>query len=373
MLPNVICSTVIQGRARSTTVLGSSLLLERDLEGKLYVNGKQVITRDVMASNGVLHVVDGVLIPENARSFSQLLAVRNLTEMARLVEAAGMTVALDSMTNATLFAPTNDAIRAVPDEVKQSWINNPEQLKQVLSYHVIQPQIRQPTLANNQLVNTSLEGQKIRINFYQSMPFFNALPLRATAQCASVMRWEQEACNGNVHIVDRVMIPPKTTISQWLANNRSFSIMTQLLKDTKLADILDAEGPYTVLAAPDVAFYQIPEETFAEITKDPRKAAMVLKQHILPEHLCCAGFRGDWFSSNRRRTLDGNWIPLQRHLDGSLSAGDATVTSCDQLATNGVIHVVEQVMLSKPTVLPFLSGTRRLGLPGMELIFNNGK
>lgn len=89
ILPNVICSTVIQGRARSVSMLGSSLLLERDLEGKLYVNGKQVITRDVMASNGVLHVIDGVLIPENARSFSQLLSTHNLTELARLVEAAG--------------------------------------------------------------------------------------------------------------------------------------------------------------------------------------------------------------------------------------------------------------------------------------------
>ena len=89
VLPNVICSTVIQGRARSTSLLGSSLLLERDLEGKLYVNGKQVITRDVVASNGVLHVIDGVLIPENARSFSQLLSSHNLTELARLVEAAG--------------------------------------------------------------------------------------------------------------------------------------------------------------------------------------------------------------------------------------------------------------------------------------------
>lgn len=89
VLPNVICSTVIQGRARSTSLLGSSLLLERDLEGKLYVNGKLVITRDVVASNGVLHVIDGVLIPENARSFSQLLSSHNLTELARLVEAAG--------------------------------------------------------------------------------------------------------------------------------------------------------------------------------------------------------------------------------------------------------------------------------------------
>lgn len=169
LLPNVICSTVIQGRARSTTLLGTSLVLERDLEGKLYVNGKQVITRDVMASNGVLHVIDGVLVPENARSFSQLLSSRNLTELSRLVEAAGMTSMFDSLTNATLFAPNNDAVRAVPDAVKQSWMSNPEKLKEVLTYHLIQPQVRQPEFVNNQQYETALKGQSLRMNFYQSV------------------------------------------------------------------------------------------------------------------------------------------------------------------------------------------------------------
>lgn len=96
---------------------------------------------------------------------------------------------------------------------------------------------------------------------------------------------------------------------------------------------------------------------------------------LLLEHMCCAGFRGDWFTGNRRRTFDGNWIAMQRHLDGSLTAGDSHVITCDQQAKNGVIHIVEHVILPKQsTVLPtFLSGTRRLGLPGMELIFSTGK
>ena len=72
--------------------------------------------------------------------------------------------------------------------------------------------------------------------------------MRATAQCSPIMRWEQEACNGNVHTVDRVLMPPSMSIGQWLANNRSFSIMSKLLKDTGLAEILHAEGPYTVMS-----------------------------------------------------------------------------------------------------------------------------
>lgn len=76
---------------------------------------------------------------------------------------------LDSMTNATLFAPNNFAIRSIPDEIKQSWMSNPEKLKEVLSYHLIQPGVHQTTLANNQLIETGLKGQSLRMNFYQSV------------------------------------------------------------------------------------------------------------------------------------------------------------------------------------------------------------
>jgi len=323
-----------------------------------------------VASNGVLHVIDGVLIPENARTFTQLLYSRNLTEMARLVEVAGLGEALDSLSNTTLLAPSNEAIRAVADDVKQSWINDPDQLKDVLFHHVLQSKVHQSTLNDNQLVDTRYSDHKLRFNLHQSMPFFNAVPTRYTVQCANVVRWEQEACNGNIHTVDRVLIPANKTITQWLASNRSFSIMTQLLKVTKLDQILDSEGPFTVLAAPDVAFYQIAEELFSEITKNAVKAAEILKQHIIPEHMCCAGFRGDWFSTNRRKTLDGEWMPLLRHLDGSLSAGEAAVSDCDHIASNGIVHIVDKVILSRSSPIPFLTNTRRVGLGGMELIFN---
>lgn len=178
---------------------------------------------------------------------------------------------------------------------------------------------------------------------YEQMPLFNGVSIRATAQCAPIVRWEQEACNGNVHVVDRVLMPSTGHITQWLASNRSFSIMTQLLKRTKLAELLASEGPFTVLAAPDVAFYQMPEEQLSEMTRYSERAEEVLRHLIIPEQVCCTGFRGDWFTSNRKRTIDGQWINLQRHLDGHLTVGDAQVLTCDNLASNGVVHVVDKV------------------------------
>ena len=65
----------------------------------------------------------------------------------------------------------NYAIRSIPDEIKQSWMTNPEKLKQVLMYHLVQPGVRQAGLANNQMVETGLKGQSVRMNFYQSVSY----------------------------------------------------------------------------------------------------------------------------------------------------------------------------------------------------------
>ena len=65
LLPNVICSEVIQGRAKSRNLLSNFLNLTRSDDGKVFVDDAQVIRADVMATNGVMHIVDAVLVPDD--------------------------------------------------------------------------------------------------------------------------------------------------------------------------------------------------------------------------------------------------------------------------------------------------------------------
>ena len=81
----------------------------------------------------------------------------------------GLTSFLDTLSNATLFAPSNEAIRALPDDIKQSWMTNPDAFKQVLLNHISRPQLKQSAVNNNQLVPTELSGQSLRINIYHSV------------------------------------------------------------------------------------------------------------------------------------------------------------------------------------------------------------
>jgi transforming growth factor-beta-induced protein len=68
LLPNVVCSSVIQGDTQTPNFLNKQTKLTRDADDKLYVDGAQIITSDVMATNGVLYIIDDVLIPDEGIS-----------------------------------------------------------------------------------------------------------------------------------------------------------------------------------------------------------------------------------------------------------------------------------------------------------------
>lgn len=68
ILPNIICSAPIQGHVRTPNLLGQHLQLHRDEDGKLFVNSAQIVVRDIMTTNGVLYLIDEVLVPDGGKS-----------------------------------------------------------------------------------------------------------------------------------------------------------------------------------------------------------------------------------------------------------------------------------------------------------------
>merc|ERR1711963_474981 len=113
LLPNVICTGVIAGKAKTTNINDKYIILERNAEDEILVNEKaMVLNRDVMASNGVIHIIDDVLIPETARTIKEALEESRMTTLEELFKIAGMGEALDAMSNMTIFAPSEKALSA---------------------------------------------------------------------------------------------------------------------------------------------------------------------------------------------------------------------------------------------------------------------
>ena len=85
---------MIQGRARTNNLLGDLVLLERDNKNTLSVEGVELIMSDIMATNGVIHVVNDVIIPSAAKRLSDLLRQRKLTKLLTMIESAKLVMIL---------------------------------------------------------------------------------------------------------------------------------------------------------------------------------------------------------------------------------------------------------------------------------------
>ena len=86
------------------------MLLQRDESGNIAVEGVTLMMKDKLAANGVIHVIEDVIIQESVKSVLDHLKERRAERLLELVEAAGLTKTLDTLTNLTLFAPSERAL-----------------------------------------------------------------------------------------------------------------------------------------------------------------------------------------------------------------------------------------------------------------------
>ena len=119
----------------------------------------------------------------------------------------------------------------------------------------------------------------------------------------------------------------------------SFNTLAKLLTDAGLVETLKGAGPFTVFAPTDEAFAAVPADTLAALGKDKALLTKVLTYHVVAGKVMAADIKpGDV------ATVAGPTIKLSV-VDGKVMVNDATVTSADVVASNGVIHVIDKVLL----------------------------
>ena len=205
-LTDILLYHVVEGKLKSPDVVAVErilTLLGQDVkvtvqEGKVFINDAQVIITDIKAENGIIHVIDAVLIPPNlpdivdtaigAGSFNTLVAALQLT---------GLDEALRQPGPFTVFAPTDDAFAALPDGILDALLANPELLKKVLLYHVVNDELSSEELAGRRYIKTLLNS-RIWVRQCRGELFLNR---------SKVIAADIEASNGTIHVIDRVLIP----------------------------------------------------------------------------------------------------------------------------------------------------------------------
>lgn len=340
LLPNVICSAVTQNRALTRNVLNNYVTLSRRSD-KLTVDGAEVIQSDVMGTNGVMHVIDQVLIPDDAGDILEALERTETSQFLELITAAGLTEKLQNMNNFTMFLPNNDAFKALPPTVLNALSKNANQLEHLIHYHLVPQNIKFQDLMNDVHLPTLDGKNEILVKNYYSFPFSRYSV--KTVQCAPIVQSDVNSCGDTVHIVSKVLMPPSGDILHILKTNPEFTQLMMLIKNFDLEEMFKAQDPITFFAPTNEAFKSLSEAARNKLEKDPEKLTSILKSHMVADVLCCSGvFRNSFSFAAREVNLNGWIIAVEKGRNNGVAVNNVPVVSCDQTATNGVVHSVAQ-------------------------------
>ena len=180
------------------TLLGKRLRFDTT-EGVM-VDGAQVVTADIICSNGVIHVIDAVMIPKS-NIVETAAADGSFTTLVAALQAAGLDDALsDETKDYTVFAPTDDAFAALPAGTVEGLLEEPEgALTDILLYHVAEGRLMAADVIATDMIET-LQGSPLVIETADGV----------TVNGATIIVTDVECSNGVIHVIDAVLIPPES-------------------------------------------------------------------------------------------------------------------------------------------------------------------
>ena len=270
----------------------------------------------------------------------------SFSTLVTAVKAAGLTETLSGKGPFTLFAPTNEAFNALPKETLDALLKpeNRDLLRKVLTYHVVSGDLmakdlksgKVPTVAGS-TVAVEVQGAKVNVNN------------------ASVVKADIDAKNGVIHVIDRVLLPPDFalatpakakstqagTIVEVAASNPAVSTLVTAVKAAGLVETLSGKGPFTVFAPTNAAFNALPKGTLDKLLKPENRDALrkVLTYHVVSGDLMAKDLR-----SGKVATVEGGSVAVKVDNHG-VSVNGSNVIKADVDTSNGVIHVIDKVLL----------------------------
>ncbi len=261
--------------------------------------------------------------------------------LAAALKAADWAEPLKAKGPFTVFAPTDEAFAKLPPGTVETWLKpeNKARLQQILTYHVVAAEVPAAKVAGMTYAST-VSGLRPSIATKDGKVWIDGR--------AQVIMPDVRCTNGIIHAIDTVLMPPDKDIVQTAMDAGSFTTLTKALQSAGWVEPLKGKGPFTVFAPTDEAFAKLPPGTLEEWMKPENKdkLAAVLKFHVLP-----AAVYADQAAAMTTsiKTLQGSTFTIKAQ-DGVWIGNDkamARVTMTDIQASNGVIHVIDTVLMPK--------------------------
>ena len=266
--------------------------------------------------------------------------------LVEAVQAAGLTDTLTAPGPYTVFAPTNDAFSALLGELgvtKDQLLANKPLLTAVLKYHVVAGQVPSSAVPLGKAINPVGGG------FFKIDKVGTSLVITdGRNRTSKIVQADIAASNGVIHAIDKVLLPADKNIVQTAIANPDFSILAEAVTAAGLVETLNAPGPYTVFAPTNAAFASLLTElgvTKAQLLANTALLTKVLTYHVVPGLV----LKVDVPINTPIKTVEGETLTVGPTLAiTDQRARQSNIVATDVLASNGVIHVLDKVILPAP-------------------------
>jgi len=335
-LSNGSVATLLSGQSINVDISG----------GMVTLNGSsKVITADIEACNGIIHIIDEVLLPadfapqtivqiaaSNPETFSELVKALSKPELSDLLAAAN-----DPMSDLTVFAPTNDAFAAVLSALGKKSIDDLPigLLKEIVQYHIVGGATMSTELTNG-LLPTLLPNENLTVDVGNVVMINDA----------EVIAADIKAINGVIHAIDGVLLPSYAsaavgTISEVIVFDTDYTILVAALKKAELLETV-SEADNLTLFAPDNAAFVAAGITSLE-GLDKEVLTPILLYHVIGAKVLSSQLPADGMVT----TLSSDQMMYLGYLNDGvvLINGLTKITAVDIEKSNGVVHTINRTLV----------------------------
>jgi len=355
-LSNILQYHVLSGQVLSTnlssglvapTIISQSITVQIDNGAPSIYDSmgrkSDVIEADIVATNGVIHIIDTVLLP-NGTIADITSNIESLSTLNGALIATNLSSVLAGQGTFTLFAPTDDAVTVFGKSITS----------QVLLYHVLGAEYLSDNIPDGEtpLATLNSNGDEVTVIKDES-----GVSIRdAIGNVAMVTMANFVSTNGVVHIIDIVL--DFRSIVDLAVDTPELSSLVQALTDANLVSVLSGDGPFTVFAPTNDAFDEV-----APLPTNITLLSNILTYHVLSGQVLST----DLSSGLVANTLQTESITIQIDNDGGVFIYDSRglisqVTQADVLGTNGVIHIVDAVLSPGGNVVDIVSNIDSLSM-----------
>lgn len=339
----VAAAAITNGQVATSlnTTANGTIYLTKTSTGSVFADQANVTTADLTTDNGIVHVVNKVLLP--VQTVVDVAATNNFTTLLTAATQEELLPALtDPLATLTVFAPTNDAFTAIATALGtdiNGLLANPT-LAEILKYHVLGAEVIAANVTNGAIVNT--------LSTVNTLKMTKTTTGSVYANHAMVTLADVQADNGVVHVINNVVLPIETVVDRAIDGGFS-TLVTAVAKAELLPALTNPLATLTVFAPTNAAFDDLADALGTDINGILALPTLgeVLKYHVLGSEVLAAAITNGQIVAPLSTV---NTLKLTKTTTGDVYINQAQVTTPNVDADNGVVHVIDEVVLPNETV-----------------------